>query len=206
MPKKQGKRTISRRGALSVISGSVCAAINLPRSGGAATWIAAPGPGIPRVAGDARDAVFTKPQMETIAALSEVIIPTDQHSPGAKAARVDQYIQEVVGASDAATKEFWIDGLSAINKLATGQHCTEFTNCNPKQQAEMLQKLSLGEGHPTTLEERFFVAVKHATVDGYYNSEVGIHEDLQYQGNTMLGEFPGCAHQSHAPGRTADNK
>jgi hypothetical protein len=61
----------------------------------------------------------------------------------------------------------------------------------------MVRKMSLGEGNPSTLEERFFVAVKRATVDGYYNSEIGIHQDLQYQGNTFLPEFKGCTHASY---------
>jgi hypothetical protein len=54
-----------------------------------------------------------------------------------------------------------------------------------------------------TLEERFFVAVKQSTVDGYYLSDVGIHQELQYQGNAVLAEFPGCTHEEHKTDRKA---
>jgi hypothetical protein len=30
------------------------------------------------------------------------------------------------------------------------------------------------------------------TVNGYYSSEIGIHQDLEYQGNTYVAEFPEC--------------
>jgi hypothetical protein len=33
---------------------------------------------------------------------------------------------------------------------------------------------------------------KTATILGYYTSEIGIHQDLHYQGNKMLPEFVGC--------------
>jgi len=36
------------------------------------------------------------------------------------------------------------------------------------------------------------MAVKRATIEGYYTSAIGIHQGLQYQGNTALSEFPGC--------------
>jgi hypothetical protein len=43
-----------------------------------------------------------------------------------------------------------------------------------------------------TPRERFFVAAKHATIHGYYTSEIGIHKELRYKGNTLLAEFAGC--------------
>jgi hypothetical protein len=39
--------------------------------------------------------------------------------------------------------------------------------------------------------------VKQSTVDGYYLSDVGIHQELKYQGNEVLAEFPGCTHEEH---------
>ena len=44
------------------------------------------------------------------------------------------------------------------------------------------------------MQERFFHALKRATIDGYYTSRIGIHQDLQYQGNEAMRDFPGCQH------------
>ena len=60
-----------------------------------------------------------------------------------------------------------------------------------------VEKLAVNEDHPGRLEERFFVALKKATVEGYYTSAVGIHQELEYKGNTALLEFPGCTHPEH---------
>jgi hypothetical protein len=35
------------------------------------------------------------------------------------------------------------------------------------------------------------------TIDGYYTSKIGIHQELEYQGNTALAEFEGCTHPEH---------
>lgn len=40
--------------------------------------------------------------------------------------------------------------------------------------------------------ETFFADTKQATIHGYYTSEIGIHQDLRYKGNTLLAEFVGC--------------
>jgi hypothetical protein len=148
-----------------------------------------------------RSAVFNKHDLKTIAALSETIIPTDSHSPGAKAARVDEFVNETVSASAQAIQKLWVDGLAAVDKLAEREFGKSFADCETDQQTKILTRISQNEEKPVTLEERFFVALKQVTVDGYYLSDVGIHQELQYQGNAVLAEFPGCTHEEHKTGR-----
>ena len=45
---------------------------------------------------------------------------------------------------------------------------------------------------PPTPLETFFANAKHATIYGYYTSEIGIHKELRYKGNQILQEFVGC--------------
>jgi hypothetical protein len=40
--------------------------------------------------------------------------------------------------------------------------------------------------------EAFFLVTKRATIQGYYTSEIGIHRELRYKGNRVVGEFVGC--------------
>jgi len=42
------------------------------------------------------------------------------------------------------------------------------------------------------------VELKRATIDGYYTSVIGIHQDLEYQGNQMVHDFKGCHHEEHS--------
>ncbi len=140
---------------------------------------------------------FNAQQIRTIDALSEAIIPADEHSPGASAARVFAYIDIIVGDSDHRRQSFWTQGLAVIDRLAESGYGRKYADCTPEQQNALLQQLSDKEENPKTLEEQFFVAVKQATIDGYYTSEIGIHRELEYQGNTALAEFEGCTHEEH---------
>ncbi|HKP88138.1 MAG TPA: gluconate 2-dehydrogenase subunit 3 family protein, partial [Blastocatellia bacterium] len=66
-----------------------------------------------------------------------------------------------------------------------------------EQQIELLTQISKNEKSPSTVEERFFRTIKNSTIDGYYTSEIGIHQELHYKGNSYLKEFTGCTHPEH---------
>jgi hypothetical protein len=129
--------------------------------------------------------------------MSERIIPADDSSPGAKAARVSEYIDLIVSESPDLTKQNWREGLAAINKMSRDKYNAAFADASADQQVQLLTEISKNEKSPTTLEERFFRTIKYATVDGYYTSEIGIKQELRYKGNTYLKEFTGCTHPEH---------
>ena len=140
---------------------------------------------------------FTPEENRTVIEMSERIIPADASSPGAKAARVNEYIDLIVGESPAEIKRNWRDGLAAINKMSRDRFGKEFAAASVEQQVELLTQISKNEKSPTSVEERFFRTIKNATIDGYYTSEIGIHQELHYKGNSYLKEFPGCTHPEH---------
>jgi Gluconate 2-dehydrogenase subunit 3 len=141
---------------------------------------------------------FFKPeQMALIATISELIIPTDDHSPGAIKAEVPEFTDLMVSESPAETKTLWTDGLAAMEKLSKEKYQLEFNKASKEQQIALLTEISKNEMKPQTLEERFFRAIKNMTIDGYYTSEIGIKQELQYKGNTYLKEFKGCTHPEH---------
>lgn len=143
---------------------------------------------------------FTPAENRALAELSERIIPTDDNSPGAKAAKVNEYIDMVVNLRDEPVKRAWRDGLAAINRLSQERFGKEFADASEAQQIALLTEISRNEKSPQTVEEKFFKLVKDATIDGYYSSEIGIHQELKYRGNTYLKEFTGCTHPEHQRG------
>ena len=190
---------LSRRRALKILVGTVSAATSLPVMGEGA-----PGSGsVCHVASRAAERTayqakcFGPEEIRIVEALSETLIPADDHSPGAKAARVWEYIDEIVADADKATKHLWREGLALLNGSAERKHGRNFEDCTAHQQVSLVEQISRNEEHPIRLEDRFFITAKRATIDGYYTSAIGIHQDLQYQGNTALAEFPGCTHPEH---------
>jgi len=140
---------------------------------------------------------FTEDENKTVTEMSERIIPADDSSPGAKAARVNEYIDLIVSESPDAVKQTWRDGLAAVNRVSRDKFGKSFADASVDQQVELLKAMSKNERNPSSVEERFFRTIKNATVDGYYTSEIGIHKELHYKGNSYLKEFVGCTHAEH---------
>jgi len=136
--------------------------------------------------------VLTAAQYATVDAFSEAIIPTDAHSPGAKAARVADYIDLLLSESDDTIRTAWTQGLAALDQAAMAKFKAPFVKLSAAQSTELLTEISANEAKPSTPVEQFFKTTKDATIRGYYTSEIGIHKDLQYKGNQYLPEFVGC--------------
>jgi hypothetical protein len=133
---------------------------------------------------------FSKEENELADKLMEMIIPADHHSPGAHAAQVSLFADWMIATGDDATKTRWREGLRLMQKEAAHSSLSE-----------ALAKAAANEEYPSTALERFFVELKRMAVNGYYTSAVGIHQDLQYAGNTYLASFPGCANSAIKPHR-----
>ncbi len=140
---------------------------------------------------------FNADQLALVATISELIIPTDDHSPGAIAAEVPEFTDLMVSESSAEIKKTWTDGLAAMDRLSQDRNGVPFNKATKDQQIAILTEISRNEMNPKTPEEKFFKTIKNMTIDGYYTSKIGIHQELQYKGNTYLKEFKGCTHPEH---------
>jgi hypothetical protein len=140
---------------------------------------------------------FNADQFALVATISELIIPKDEHSGGAKDAKVPEFIDLMISESPDEIKKTWTDGLAAMDKMSRDKNGASFDKATKDQQIAMLTEVSKNESKPQTLEDKFFKTIKNMTIDGYYTSRIGIHDELQYKGNTYLKEFKGCTHPEH---------
>jgi hypothetical protein len=140
---------------------------------------------------------FTGAQHRTVDALADVIIPTDDRSPGARAAKVADYLDFILNESSAEAKLAWREGIAALDAASTAQFGTPFADLAGEQQVTIVALAARNEGNPTTPLERFFAEAKGRAIHGYYTSEIGIHQELKYKGNQFLPEFVGCQHPEH---------
>jgi hypothetical protein len=136
--------------------------------------------------------VLSSTQFATLEALVDAIIPTDDRSPGAREARVADYIDLLLSEVDDSVVLQWIGGLAALDEEAATRFKVPFSRLDATQADALLASISANELEPRTPLEAFFAMTKHATVDGYYTSEIGIHRELRYKGNKFLNEFVGC--------------
>lgn len=140
---------------------------------------------------------FSAEQMRALDRLTEIIIPADDHSPGASAALVNRYIDVMAADGSNSQQRAWRDGLDAVEAEAQRRYKKAFADLKPRRQEKIVAVMAAGESDPQTPLERFFRTLKRMTVDGYYTSEVGIKQDLRYEGNTAVAEFAGCTHPEH---------
>ena len=140
---------------------------------------------------------LTAAEMALVDELSELIIPADEHSGGARAAGVAAYIDRRLAEYDPTIPELregqekWRSGLQAVDALARQATGKAFLEASAEERVALLGRLAEAEKDPKTPEQRFFVEVKEWTAFGYYTSEIGIHDELEYKGNTLLNEFAG---------------
>ena len=196
---------ITRREAIRSIGAGVGVIATLPVLGSAAVTDDKSGHDHMQHAGTAKQAdaapqplkFFTPEENKALIEMSERIIPADDNSPGAKAARVSEYIDLIVSVSPEEVKKNWRDGLAAVNKKSRDMFSTDFASASEADQIKLLTEISKNERSPQSVEERFFRTIKNATIDGYYTSKIGIKDELKYKGNTYLKEFVGCTHPEH---------
>jgi len=183
-------RGISRRTALKTISAGAGAAALLP-------WLSDEGllafMEVQRREGPPSPKVVPAASFATLEALVEAIIPADDRSPGAREARVADYIDLLLSESDDELKTQWLEGLAAIDAEATTRFGSPFARLGSADTDALMAAISANEAAAVTPLESFFAMTKQATIHGYYTSEIGIHKELRYKGNQVLPEFVGCA-------------
>jgi hypothetical protein len=137
--------------------------------------------------------ILSSSQFATLEAFVEAIIPADDRSPGAKEARVADYIDLLLSEVDETVALQWIGGLAELDEEAMTRFQVPFVRLDATQADAILAAMNpADEEEPKTPLESFFVTSKHAVIDGYYTSEIGIHRELRYKGNKFLNEFVGC--------------
>lgn len=135
---------------------------------------------------------FTPAQFALVEELSEMILPADEHSPGAKAAKVAAYIDgRLAEAWEPGERTTWREGLALVDQLSRDTSGRPFLESSPADRLSLLTRIAQNEQKPQKPEEHFFVELKRRVVHAYYTSEIGIKQELEYKGNTYLAEFVG---------------
>lgn len=152
--------------------------------------------------GERYEPQFFKPdEFRAVEILTEIIIPTDEQ-PGAKEAKVADYIDFVVHSAaefDPSLQKNWIDGLGVLNELSSKKYGNAFSDISPSHREELLTEMSSPE-HDSKVTHpgfAFYRLLKSMTLEAFFTSKVGLNDFLEYKGLTFRTEFPGCTHPEH---------
>jgi hypothetical protein len=129
-------------------------------------------------------------QNATVTTISELIIPQTD-TPGAKAARVNEFIDAILSDwFDDAERVSFLAGLADIDAHSQKLFAKDFVSASAEEQTQLLTELDeevvrvrdsgrRHKGDPT--KEEFFASMKHLTLVGYYTSQIGFEQELHQQ-------------------------
>jgi hypothetical protein len=144
-------------------------------------------PSVPPQEGEWTPLALAGSEVELVTQLAERIIP-ETDTPGARGALVHQYVDFAISLRDLDARERFREGLSKLEKHS-------FAALEPARQDAILTAM---------VDDPFFRDFKQLTIEGYYRSEVGMKQELGFEGNTFLAEFEGCTHPEHHAARLGE--
>jgi gluconate 2-dehydrogenase subunit 3-like protein len=137
---------------------------------------------------------FPAHQYQTLLLLCDTIIPKDEVSGGAVEAGAPEFIDLLASENDEYQAVLG-GGLMWLDNFCADRYQRSFLECTPEQRKEVLNLIAFRKNasSDTTLSQgvAFFAKLRLMTCDGFYTSKIGIR-DLEYIGNTVLAQFPGC--------------
>jgi hypothetical protein len=138
---------------------------------------------------------LTAAARKTVAALCDLIIPADDHSPAASAVGVVDFIDEWVSApypQQRGDREIVLPGLVWIEAEARRRFKLDFAALNEAQKSAIADDIcSAGKAAAEfQTAAKFFAKFRDLTAGGFYTTPVG-WKDLGYVGNVSLEKFDG---------------
>lgn len=150
-----------------------------------------------RPAIDWKPVFFTEDQGILISQVAEIIIPKTD-TPGAKDTGVPAFIDLMLkDVYEQIDSDRFLTGLTAFDEEAIKSYGDPFIELDPEQQVELVKKvhdeaiaIDNKEQGSDGYERPFILMIKELTLLGFFTSEVGATQVLQY--DPVPGEYKGC--------------
>jgi hypothetical protein len=137
---------------------------------------------------------FDAHQYETLTSLCDTIIPKDERSWGAVEAGAPEFIDLLTSENEEYQLKLG-GGFMWLDAYCVDHYGNSYLGCTPEQRKEVLDLIAFRKNAKKNPElsqgVAFFAFLRNMTCDGFYTSKIGI-EDLQYIGNEVRSEWPGC--------------
>jgi hypothetical protein len=132
---------------------------------------------------------------QATAALCDVIIPADEHSPSASAVGVVDFIDEWISApyeAQRADRKTILEGLGWLEIESKKRFRKFFVDLAPGEKAAICDDICyLPRAKPEFREAaRFFATFRDLAAGGFYTTPAG-SKDIRYVGNVALERFDG---------------
>ena len=141
---------------------------------------------------DSEITFFSSEEMKLLDEIGETILPETSKSPGAKAAKIAEFMQKIVRDCYSAEEQgIFKSGLIEVEEKANQQFNNSFLKLSSSQRLDILngfeeEAKAKSENDPS----HFFTMLKQLTIWGFFTSEVGATKALRY--DPIPGSYEGC--------------
>ncbi|MGO9991451.1 MAG: gluconate 2-dehydrogenase subunit 3 family protein [Steroidobacteraceae bacterium] len=145
--------------------------------------------------GDVWPLTLDEAQRRTAAALCDLIIPADAHSPSASAVGVVDFLDEWVSAPyprQRHDRSTLLEGLTWIDAEASRRFAQRFADLTDAEQHAILDDICYAANAQPGFAHaaKFFARFRDLTAGGFYSAPEG-RQDLGYRGNVRQSSFDG---------------
>jgi len=133
---------------------------------------------------------LTAHEYATLQRLSDLIIPADEHSPGALAANAADFIDFLCNASD-EMRDIYTGGILWIDEEMKHRYNGKaFVDAAPEQQTALLDLIAWRKNQSPELNAgiQFFAFCRRMVADAYYTTPIGFKE-VGFMGNGAVSQF-----------------
>lgn len=132
-----------------------------------------------------------------LAEIAETIIP-ETDTPGAKAAKVEEFIVTMMNdCYEQKDQQILLDGLKKVDEASDKQYKKKFMDLSPEEKTAVLTEIDKERVAYNKRENKqkedpthYFQYIKELTLLGYFTSEPGATKALRYV--AVPGKFEGC--------------
>ena len=146
---------------------------------------------------------MSEAQLESTAALADMILPEDDRSPAASTVGVPDFIDEWISApydEQQRDRELILAGLEWLEQETRARFGAGFAGADEAQRIELLEMLA-GPGRTDpgpAAQVRFFERFRYLAAGAFYTTEAGM-ADIGYIGNIAIsGAYPGPSREAMA--------
>lgn len=134
--------------------------------------------------------LFSKAQVKLLNEIAETIVPTTD-TPGAKAAKVGQFIAVIVSdCYEPADQKRFLTGLETLESESIKRYGKKYMKSSAALRTDLLNELdaeqkAFQKGKAKETPSHYFRVIKDLVLWGYFTSEIGATQALRFV------EFPG---------------
>lgn len=140
--------------------------------------------------------VFSPGDISFMDEVAETILPTTTGSPGAKAAKVGDFMSVIVhDCYEEKDQKIFFDGIKKLDEASKAKNSKTFLDSNEQERHDLLVALDTEQkeyqkNKKTDQPNHYFRMMKELTLWGYFSSEVGATKALRYV--AVPGKYEGC--------------